>query len=214
MKRKQYKSYTVSQANAILAHNIKLEINTMLMVSVLAVDVANQTVDVQPVIKSVVKDDNSSKIFTTIIGEDINVSDVTMPAIMGVPICYQRAGTAMITLPIQIGDTGMLICSQRDISLWKVNGGIAEQVENRMFDINDGVFLPFVANKTNKISDYSNSALEIRFGSDKISMDGEGKINVTVGDDMYINGIGFLHHIHPQGNDSGTNTEQDTGVAQ
>jgi hypothetical protein len=173
------KLYTQEKANASLAYSIMLNINTMLIVKVLKVYVDRQTVDVQPVIMGVIRDDNGAKTTTTPLGEDVRVSNIELPAILDVPICYHRAGTAMITLPIQVGDTGMLIIAQRDISNWKQNGGVVEQAQASLFDINDGVFVPFVPNQANKISDYSSTNLEIRFGDDKISMDGLGNINIT-----------------------------------
>jgi hypothetical protein len=60
-----------------------------------------------------------------------------------------------------------------------------------MFDINDGVYLPYVPNMVNKISDYDATALEIRAGSDKIKMAGDGKV--------LINGIDFVTHVHSKG---------------
>lgn len=201
------KSYTTEQADNAFAVNLKLEINTMMLCEVVKVDFANQRVDVKPVIKAVVRDDKSSKIITSFIGEDVRVSDIEMPALMGVPLCYARAGSAMITMPISVGDTGMLIISQRDISLWKEQGGTAEQsIGSGLFDINDGVFLPFVANKTNKDANYSQDRLEIRYNDDKISMDGAGSIvmncnvavsgTLTATSDCIGGGKSLKNHTH------------------
>lgn len=203
----KFKTYTQNQANEIFAHSIKLDINTMMLVEVVKVDYANQTVDVQPVIKAVVRDSSSNKIIRTVIGEDIKVKDVQMPVIQKVPLSYARAGTAMITMPIQVGDTGMLIISQRDISIWKQQGGIAEQSKGaQMFDINDGVFLPFVANQTNKDTNYSENKLQIKFGNDIIEMGGDGKVKmncsldvtgtVTATTDCVGGGVSLKGHTH------------------
>jgi hypothetical protein len=197
------KAITPDKASRALKHSVKLEINTMLIVEVLKVDVAKQRVDVQPVIKAMVKDSNGTRTINTVLGETIKVSDIILPPVKNVPICYARAGTAMITLPIKVGDTGMLIISQRDLSIWKEQGEFASQGLQSMFDINDGVYLPFVPNATNKISDYSIDCLEIRFGSDKISMKGDGKINITgeliVSGEVTGNGIKLSTHTHGAG---------------
>jgi len=205
--REQYKSYTDGHAELALANSIKLEINTVMIVQVVKVDFSNQTVDVQPVVKGVVRDDTSNKTTTTVLGEEIRIRDIQLPVIQNIPLCYARAGTAMITMPIQVGDTGMLIVSQRDISIWKNQGGIAEQSNGSgLFDINDGVFLPFVANKTNKDANYSPDKLEIRYNANKISMDGAGKITMncdvditgtlTATTDCVGGGVSLKGHTH------------------
>lgn len=224
MKQQLNKAYTPTQADTILEYNIKLEINTMIIVQVLAFYPSTQTVDVQPVIQGIVRDNNGTKTTTTVIGEEITVSDYTLPPVLGVPICYARAGQAMITIPIQVGDTGMLIISQRDLTNWKQNGGIATQGGNQLFDINDGVFVPFVPNMTNKISDYSASNLEIRFGNDKISMSGNGTIDITGNltvsgtvtgtTDVVAGTIAMKGHKHDKGTYSTQPTSGLSGVPQ
>jgi hypothetical protein len=197
------------RADAALANSIKLDINTMLIVQVLAFDAATQTVSVQPVIKTKVYDPTSTTIVYSRLGEPVPIKEIQLPPLKNVPICYPRAGTFMITLPITIGDTGMLIISQKDIALWKQQGGIQSEGELSLFDINDGVYLPYVPNMVNKISDYDATALEIRAGSDKIKMAGDGKV--------LINGVDFVTHKHDKGTyvlSSGSIVSGTTGAPQ
>lgn len=173
------KIYTMSKADQALMHYLKLSMHTMMIVRVVAVNATAQTVDVVPSIMAVVRDVNGTKKTISSLGEEIRVSDVELPAIKNVPISFPRAGNFSITLPITVGDEGMLIVSERDLSLWKNQGAPAPQGQASMFNFNDGVYLPGVPNSTTKISNYSTSNLELRAGSDKISMDGAGNINIT-----------------------------------
>lgn len=181
------KDFTQARADALLKDSVLLEINTMLICEVLQFYPDTQTVDVQPVITAKIVNDNGVEIISRL-GEPVKVSEVLLPPLKGVPICYPRAGNFMITLPIAVGDTGMLIISSRDISAWKELGG-QQAAGLDLFNINDGVYLPYVAAKTTAISDYSANALEIRAGNDKISMAADGRV--------VINGIDFMTHTHP-----------------
>lgn len=170
------KTYSQTKAISSAIEKALLGVNTMMIVKVVAFDSDNQTVDVQPCVMMRSRNDDSTTTFTNRLGEVVPYEDVEMPVILKAPLCYMRSGNYMVTIPVQVGDTGMLIISQRDISIWKQKGDIQPQGEVSVFDINDGVFLPFVPNQVNKISDYNNNALEIRADSDKITLDGSGTI--------------------------------------
>lgn len=188
------KVYEFQKAVNTLIEKALLNINTMMIVKVLEFDAATQTVSVQPVIMGKERDETSEAFTYNRLGENIPYVDVELPPLRGVPVCHPRSGNFMVTLPVQVGDTGMLIISQRDISLWKQLGGTQPQGEVSVFDINDGVFLPFVPNAMNKISNYNSNALELRAGNDKMTMDGSGKI--TTNCDIVVNGISVVNHVH------------------
>lgn len=173
------KIYTLNHALSAYTDNVLKSINTMMIVKVLKFDASKQTVDVKPCIMGIEKNDTSNVSMITRTGEEVYITHHELPSILNVPICHPRSGQYMITLPIEVGDTGMLIVSQRDLTNWKNKGGIQQQAELSIFDMNDGIFLPFVPNQANIISDYNSSALEIRAKNDKISMDGSGTLNIT-----------------------------------
>jgi hypothetical protein len=112
------------------------------------------------------------------LGEYVPVSELEYPVIMNIPICHQRAGNFMLNLPIAVGDTGMIVVAQRDLDNWKANGGIQPTKTLRQFNFNDGIYLPFVPNNTNKVTNYNATMLEVRAGSEYIQMDGLGNVNV------------------------------------
>ena len=177
-----------SKAINTFIENLKTQMHTNILVQVVKVDLANQRVDVRPVIYEKVRDENSSQTIINNLGEEVPVSDFQIPDITNVPIRVYRAGQFSITIPVAVGDTGTLIISERDISVWKDKGGFQPQGELRKFDLNDGIYDPFVPNATNKDTSYATDALEIKAGSDKIRMKGDGTI--------LINGIDFMKHTH------------------
>lgn len=161
---------------------LKKSINTMIPVKVISFNAADQTVNIQPDIKVMMADEDSFQVQYDMLGNKVGITHVEMPIIQNVPICHPRAGQFMLNLPIQPGDTGMYIVSQMDITNWKQQGGPAEQANMTIFDINDGFYLPFVPNGSNKATAYDPAKLQILAGPDGtqdiIEMDGVGNVNI------------------------------------
>lgn len=105
-----------------------------------------QTVDIRPVLKSYSKATNTS---------------ASRPLIVGVPFWMYRAGDTYITLPIKVGDTGLAIFSQRDITNWKETGGEVVLQSDRISDYNDAIFLPYVGPKSNAVPNYNSDNITI-----------------------------------------------------
>jgi hypothetical protein len=176
------KNYNDAKEFSMQSDQIKSDINTMLIVKVVKVYASTQRVDVQPCI-TVKKIDNDSKtqIYTRT-GQYAGVSEIAMPILLNVPICFPRAGNLMVTLPVTVGDTGMLIISQQDLTQWKQKGGDGiAQDDISLFDINNGVYVPFVPNDVTAVSDYNATAMELRnlAGTAKIKIDNSGTIAIT-----------------------------------
>jgi hypothetical protein len=127
---------------------------------------------------------------------------------------------ARITIPIEVGDSGLLIISENDIYNWKNNKGNSLN-SIRKFNINDGFFLPFI-NQT--ISSFATDGIEINYKGKKIkitdsliSMTGNSKITgdleitgdlkvdgqATITGEATISGIAFSTHKHSYVSPSG-----------
>jgi hypothetical protein len=177
---------------AVLADRIKRSVNVMLICKVVKVDLTKQRVDVQPCITDKIEDPTSKTFIYSRMGKLVPVSELAGPVIPDVPIHFSHAGNFMITIPVAVGDEGMLIISHQDLSKWKEQGGTGvPQQHLSLLDINNGIFIPGVPSAVSAIADYATDALEIRAGSDKIRMKGDGTV--------YINTIEFLTHKHPVG---------------
>lgn len=53
--------------------------------------------------------------------DDEDVDD-PMPVLMGVPVLFQRANGCILTLPVQAGDTMLVVICERDIGRWRATG--------------------------------------------------------------------------------------------
>ena len=120
--------------------------NTCLPCKVVGVNTDTQTVDIQPLIKAYVP---------------YSKSYIDRPVIKGVPFWTYRAGDTYITLPIKVGDTGIAIFAQRDISSWKEVGGSVPTPSNRIMDYNDALYIPYIAGKNSPIKNYNSEYIEI-----------------------------------------------------
>lgn len=177
------------KTDSVLADYIKSQIRTFIIVRVTKIYASTQRVDVQPCITVKIEDKTSNTKIYTRTGKKVGVSELEMPEILDVPISYMRTGNFMITLPIAIGTYGKLLFSNQDLSEWKVRGGTGvEQKDLSQFNINNCVFEPYIASTPDVVADYNADALEIRAGSDKIVMAGNGQV--------LINSIDFLTHTH------------------
>lgn len=122
---------------------------------VVAVSASTQTVDIQPVLKR----------YYIKAGQSLSRA-----VIKGVPFMFQRADDTYISLPIKVGDTGLAVFSQRDISNWKEVGGEVPLQSLRTSDYNDAIFLPFVGSKAQAIPDYNPDYIEIVKNGKKITV--------------------------------------------
>ena len=111
-----------------------------------AVNTQKQTVDIRPALKAYSKASNTS---------------VSRALIPNVPFWMYRAGDTYLTLPIKVGDTGLAIFSQRDITNWKETGGEVPLQSTRIHDYNDALFLPYFGPSSNAVANYNPNNITI-----------------------------------------------------
>lgn len=114
------------------------------------VDLAKQTVSVQPTVQGSVTDANG------------NVSNVNMPTLVDVPIVWPRAGGFALTFPIKAGDEVLVVFSSRCIDSWWQSGGIGAPAEARMHDLSDGFAVLAPSSQSKKLSSVSSSNVQLR----------------------------------------------------
>ena len=122
------------------------EYYTCLPCQVVAVNASMQTVDIQPVLMSYFREQGVS---------------TPRPIIRNVPFWTFRAGDTYISLPIKVGDTGLAIFCQRDISNWKASGGTVPLQSERVMDYNDAFYIPFMGSASQAIPGYNPDFIEI-----------------------------------------------------
>lgn len=134
-------------------------INTVILCEVVAI--RGNNVDLQPLIRAKVKDVLN------------NITDVTMPVLLDIPVLTLQAGGFSVRMPISVGDQGLALVNQRDIRNWKKNRILSSQISTRKFDINDSFFLGAILpkdepNPADGIYIYNDADLYFSVKSDKI----------------------------------------------
>lgn len=176
---------------------MKTEIHTCMPGVVVAVN--GDRVDVQPLIKSV--DIGTTRKIRTETGEYVTIDDNDYPVVMDCPLQMLVTSKARITIPIEVGDQGLLLVSERDIRNWKEQKGNT-QASTRKFNRNDAFFLPFI---NASISNYDATCIDIEYQSTKLKVKSTGveitgnvKITGTLETtgDATIAGKSFEHHTH------------------
>jgi hypothetical protein len=158
---------------------MQAKIHTSIPVRVVK-DSDGHTVGLQPLIKFVQRmPDGSQKL-------------MDYPVISDAPVQFSGGGGVTMTHPIKEGDEGMAIISSRSIDTWHQQGGMQPQIDARMHDLSDAVYLPGIRSTPRKIKDVSTSAIETRSddGKHKISMDAKtGSTTISIDEGKHTFGI-------------------------
>lgn len=151
---------------------------------------------------------------------DVQGQSFEIAPIVNVPVHFP-GGDFSIEYQIDEGMEGLILISQRCIDAWKEEGGVATQPILRKLDMQDALFIPGFRSKPNKLADFQNNGIRMRNldATQYFWLKNDGKIEGKCTDFNMIsntfkhNGVNIGElHAHSQANDSGGNTEQDTGV--
>ena len=110
-----------------------------------------------------------------------NGQEITIPPLVDVPAQFPHAGGFCITVPIKVGDEGLVVFSSRCIDGWYASGSQSKPLDNRINDLSDGFFIVGCNSVTNKIPDFYND------GASMQTDDGATYIRLTEGT-IYIKG--------------------------
>lgn len=153
-----------------IKNNIGFNTHVALPAIVQSVNLANQTVEVQPTVRE------------RIISQTGEIQYVQYPLLINVPIVFPQVGAFRITFPIKQGDECLVIFADIAIDNWWKSGNIQNPVEQRRHDLSDG-FAFFGALNQEKINSQpviSSNGLEIRSTSTDTGITvGENDITFT-----------------------------------
>lgn len=106
------------------------KLSTVKVVQIKAVDTAAKTVDVQPMVSELDGDSNSTP----------------HGVVLGVNyLVFQYGKSAMLADPV-VGDIGIMMCADRDISAVKTAKKVAPPGSFRQFDVADGIYIGGILN--------------------------------------------------------------------
>lgn len=117
------------------------EIHTALPAQIVAYYADHQTADVQPMVKDAYYD------------TDGNLKVRSFPVLPSVPVAFLRGGGYFVALPLEKGDTGMLIFSELPLDRWRSSGQEAHPVNARRHGAGNAVFYPGVRPRAQKLDE-------------------------------------------------------------
>ncbi len=95
--------------------------------------------------------------------------ELAMPVIHGVPVEFSASKNASVSFPLEKGDEGLLIFSERSIDQWMESGQAEAPEDTRRFSLDDAYFSPgFFSRKNTRpgasaglVAEYKKTKLEI-----------------------------------------------------
>lgn len=159
----------------------RADIWTALPAQVVSYDPAKRTVSLQPTIQAQVQNQEGAW------------SNVNLPVLPDVPVCFLGAGNYIITVPVKEGDEGVVVFSARCIDAFWQSGGVQPQAESRMHDLSDGMFFPAPLSQAQEIPNVDPDKLQIRTkdGSRYVEISDtliKAKGNVEVEGNLHVTG--------------------------
>ena len=127
-------------------------IRVALPAKVVAYDASIQAVDVQPMIKDRFEN------------EDGDIESETLPVIPRVPVVFPGANGFRVTFPIAVGDTVLLVFSDRSLDVWLDQGRVVDPNDPRTHSLADAIAIPGLRSYKSPLLDAPTDAMSI--GSD------------------------------------------------
>ena len=136
---------------------------------VAAVNLAAQTLSVQPTVQGSVASPNGAKQL------------VNLPLLVDVPIVWPRAGGFALTFPITAGDEVLVVFASRCIDSWWQSGGVGAPAEARMHDLSDGFAILAPTSQPKKLTGVSSTNVQLRdeSGTTYVEITPDGKARVV-----------------------------------
>ena len=141
------------------------EVHTCLPAVVTRIDCATQLLDAQVTIQR------------KLAGELVN-----LPLLVNVPIRSMRSATFAVTFPIEVNDHVLILCSERSIDTWLLNGGVQDPFDVRKHSLSDAFAFPMMYPQTDLIPNFDPDNLQIKCNS------GIGYFTLTPGGEIRLNG--------------------------
>lgn len=153
-----------------LVDRVQAQIHTMIPVKVVE-DSDGHTTHIQPLIKWVQRmPDGSQKLNE-------------YPPIKDAPNNFPSGGGTTMTVPIKKGDLGYALVASRSIDVWHEKGGTQPQVDARMHDLSDAIYVPGLKDTPSKLKNVSKTSAQLRSNDGKHVFDMHPKNGPTMSAD-------------------------------
>ena len=124
------------------------------------------------------------------------------PQISGVPVSFICGANFSIQVPVQKGDSCIVLFCDGDLDNWVENGEYVPAFSQDKHGLNGAIALLGITNLLTKVENYITSGIRIKYKGSEIELNDSGitiKGNVTVQGDVVADGISLKQHTHLQG---------------
>lgn len=165
-----------------------------------------------------------ANITPAIASKDTNGETLTLPQLSNVPVANLGGGGFSVSFPLQEGDTGWLIFTDRDISIYKNSRQISPSNTELSHDLNSAFFIPDTMQSVSiDAEDEGAATLQTLDGATKVSV-GDGNVAIkatsiklngdvevsgtlTAGTDVQVGSISLINHTHNCPTGGGTSSK-------
>lgn len=116
-------SFSISTAISDSAQYALANIHTCMPGQIVSYDYTTQLASIQPCVDSRYSNGDVQR----------------MPILNSCPVIFPKCGGASLTFPVNVGDPCLVICCERSIDNWFMEGGILDPQDTRRFDLSDSV---------------------------------------------------------------------------
>jgi hypothetical protein len=136
-----------------------------------------------------------------------NGSTIDYPVVSGVPVVFMSSGGASITMPVNRGDSCLLVYADRDMSNWLLGGTGQKPDSTRMHNLSDAIAImglfPFASGPRAE----NNTDVLINYSGSKIMLKPNGVINIETTKDVNIKAV---DNVNISSKHTNINTVEDT----
>jgi hypothetical protein len=137
------------------------ELHTALPGRVESYDAATQTADVRPMVRRALPN-----VEGTTTPED-------MPIVRSVPVVWPRVGSWFLHMPLEAGDSVLLVCLERDAARWRQTGDVSDPIDHRQHHLAHAVAVPGL---------FPRAAALSGLPAGKLAIGKSGGLTMTIGD--------------------------------
>lgn len=156
---------------ATFRESLLSDVNVAIPAIVVKYNHTKQLANVKPLVRTKYKDDKI----------------IQPPVITDVPVIWPRAGGAYLVLPMDVGDTVLLIFTDKNISTWLNSGGTVDAPDDRKHSLSDCVAIPGLCSFNQvKVSTAKDEAA-LCYNKSKIVIKQDGSIQADAPTGMVLN---------------------------
>ena len=121
------------------------------------------------------------------------------PQISGVPVSFICGSNFSIQIPVQSGDSCIVLFCDGDLDNWVNGDGYVPAFSEDKHGLNGAIALLGITNLLTKVENYITSGIRIKYKGSELELNDSGitiKGNVTVQGDVVADGISLKNHTH------------------